>query len=255
MDIKYFLSYFLKDENWLKKYIVGCLLIVPNVLATLCNPALRFMKYAVAVKWVDLNTASYLMIAFSAVSILCSIFISGYIGVNANLRTYKKDSSLPSWLNLKSILSAGLKMATASLIYLILMIIPFIFLVFINTTICSFFVQGTFWDVLPSAIKVSNFITMIIWGSLLLTSLLAFSTDLRFKSFFNYKLIENIIKNNTKKYFIYLLYCVIVSIFFALVNYISFYKFAALAIVIPFLYFYFSLVFPEVLAFVLRPLE
>lgn len=255
MDIKYFLSYFLKDENWLKKYIVGCLLIVPNVLATLCNPALRFMKYAVAVKWIDLTMALSLMSVFGVLSILCGIFISGYIGVNSNLRIYKKDSDLPNWSNLKSIFNVGLKMTAASLIYLVAMIFPFILLILVNTIICSFFVQGSFWDVLPSAIKVSYFITTIIWGVLFLTSLLAFSTDLKFKSFFSFKLMENIIKNNIKKYFIYLAYCVIISVVFYIINIFAFNKFIVLAVVIPFLSFYFSLVFPEVLAYVLRPLE
>ena len=97
MNIRYFLSYFLQDEDWLKKYILGCLLMVPSVLATLCNPSLHFMKYAIAVKSIGLNTALLLMFVFGVFGILCGIFISGYLGVNANLRIYKKGANLPNW--------------------------------------------------------------------------------------------------------------------------------------------------------------
>ncbi len=252
MDLKYILTYFVSDKNWIKKYLIGSLLIVPSVLCSICNPSFNFMKHIIAINKLEYNVALFLMLIFFVVSIFASVIVGGYIAINNNLRIYKKEEGLAEWKDIKSILKVSFKMIAAWLIYMLILTVIYSVIIFLSSIIISFFVKDNLLDILPIAIAVTSLILLVFCCLMFLTVLISFSTDLRFSSFFNFKLMYNVIKNNKKSYLIYVLAATSGYLLLTGFNYFVFSKCVYVSILIPFLTFYISIVVSELLARVPR---
>lgn len=253
--MKSLFTYFFRDSDWLKKYLIGCSLFIPGVLGTVFNPQLSFMKIAIAMDYFKENVAFVLFLVFMAISIFCGIISIGYIAINNNLRIYKKDSDLPSWSDFKLIFKTGLKLIVLLVLYLLLISLIFPVIVFVFTTIVSLFRQGALDEILPFAMLLSFVFVSILSALVGLTSLLGFSYDLKFSSFFNYKLLYNIVKSNAKSYWVYVILSILGYLFLIIMEFFFYNKIMILAVLIPFINFYVALIFSELLARVLRPLD
>ncbi len=161
-------------------------------------------------------TPYYFILLFltAPVSLISSIFIGGYYIVNANRRTINSEAELLQWSSIKDIVLTGLKSIGACFIYCI----PY----FIISLISIFIYFGAaFANASTSQPSNLYMIIPVILGVILWLVMLmatpAFATNLKFKSYFNFKLIFNLLKNNPKGYGLLLLFTIATGIIAGLI--------------------------------------
>lgn len=192
-------------------------------------------------------TPYYFILLFltAPVSLISSIFIGGYYIVNANRRTINSEAELLQWSSIKDIVLTGLKSIGACFIYCI----PY----FIISIISMIFYFAVAFG--SSAAKPSNtfmivpIILGIILGLLVMIATPAFVTNLKFKSYFNFKLMFNLLKNNPKGFGLIILFTIATGITAGLI--INTYSIWGL-IISPILAFYTVLVNSELVAMYIR---
>ena len=104
-----------------------------------------------------------------------------------------------------------------------------------------------------AAISISIIIAAVAMVLTIPAQIIAFAVDLKIKSFYNFKLIFNFVKENKLKYFICLISSVVILTINSLVCSISITKFYVLAVLTPVITYYLALVLAEIFASVPRP--
>ena len=255
LNVEYAVKYMFKDLQWKKKFLVGWVfmlgMVVLNILSNLAN-LFSDLKPEQLKPYVHLFPT--LLIVFCVlflISLVLGVFSSGYFAKNINLRIFKPESDLLEWNNWKDIFLVGLKSNIAYLIYFIILffilLIPVI-LLFILIFILSAVGLGKISVVIGTIFGVIlALILMIIFAFYLAAASLAFCTDLKFASFFNFSLIKKFITKKFFDYFIYLLLLFAVSTLVNIVNSILMITIVGI-LLMPFTLFYQFLVQNELAA-------
>lgn len=251
MNLKNAFTYMFKDNNFLPKYIIGVLLMIPSSIYNFFdteNPITRTIPF---IKDIDPHNLHYIDFAVCVIAIICISIIYGYNLINVNTRIYKTEAQLPAWSNIKNIFLTTLKLFS---IYCICIVILSLLVLFLNIV---FMLLSN--SIIGNILSILLLIVLLIAGILILllihAATISFATNLKISSFFNIKFIFNMIKENKLKYFICLIsYAVftVISLGFAMCAYTKFYP---LIIFSPFVTFYTDLVFAEIQAGVPRPDE
>lgn len=231
-------TYMFKGKKWYLPIIIGILIETPSFVIN------YFMKQASQHPF-D-NPYYFILLLLSVpVSLISSIFIGGYYFVNANRRAIKPDSEILQWSSIKDIVLSGLKSMGACFIYCI----PY-FIISIISMIVYFAVAFGSSTAKPSnTFMIVPIIFGIILGLLVMIAAPAFVTNLKFKSYFNFKLMFNLLKNNPKGFGLIILFTIATGITAGLI--INTYSIWGL-IISPILAFYIVLVNSELVAMYIR---
>jgi len=195
-------TYMFKGKKWYIPMIIGIIIEAPIYIIKYISSQQSMFPYD--------NTIYYLTIlsVFGLITLFNNIFISGYYYVNANSHILKPDSPIIQWSEFSKIVLVGLKTLGAAIIYSI----PF-GLILLASFIA--YIPAVYGSGNPANqtyyLTLSKILPIII---LLLMTVItpAFTTNLKFKSFFNFKLIFKLIKNNPKGFLILLGYTIIVPL-------------------------------------------
>ena len=204
MDIVKAFTYMFKEKNWYYNFIIGSTIAFP-----LC-----FSENLLNLAGKNPFEAPYILlcILYGACSIVVGIFLAGFLCANANYRLRNKDDKSISWSNLDIILLSGLKTILANFIYKIPL---FIILGFgLIATLTAMFDltnlnPGTYYT---TSLKIVNALGYLIE----LIILPAFIIDLKLDSFFNFKRIGQLIKNNTSGFLLLLLLSLIFTFIYSI---------------------------------------
>lgn len=184
MNITESFTYIFKSKSWYIPIIIGSLIDLPVIIVTYLMKGANSNPFA----------GNYLLICavYIIVTTVFNILITGYYLTNTNRRVIKPDSNILSWTNFTEILKTGIKAFGAAFIYGIPLGIILIttFVIYLYT---AFDISNPAPSPLyPIATKVCALITLCL--NILIIP--AFVTNLKFSSFFNFKLIFNLIKKN-----------------------------------------------------------
>lgn len=231
LNIENSLKYPIKDPKWKKKVLIGGALMTLQVICNFLNHfSSSFKEMAKSSPEKALYFIPLIAIVVFLV-ILFAMFTGGYYIKNINQRISKPDSILPDWSEWGNLFFIGFKATSATMIYIITVVIIAIILFVVMVKLIGDSTIGVIIGLI-FLIPFLFFITI-----LFSIANLAFATNLRFSSFFNFKLIKNLIKNNPGEFFLYLILAFAVSMLYSIVS-------TALALTIvgivllPFLYFY-----------------
>lgn len=208
LDLEKSFKYMFKDPDWKKKFLIGGLFSIGLVLTNLGQLANNIPDsyYESVFKQMPteqvLGVLILLCLAFLLMSVL-SVFTSGYFAKNINLRIFRPDAELLPWNNFGNMFAVGVKASFAIFIYilflLLLIVIPFVVAAIIAMTGNKAF--AAFIMLISIVYVLAMCFVFIIY---LAAGTLAFSTDLKFSSYFNFKLIHTFIKKDFLNFFIYL---------------------------------------------------
>lgn len=204
LEIKNSLTYPLKDIAWKSKVFVGGLLMFAQVLGQIFNEnSKEIAKYFKTIPSSELTSVLPFLIPavliLAVVIVVTSLFTSAYFAKNINMRILRPEAELPRWDNWKDLLFIGLKGFGAVTIY------SSVFLV-IGLILVSLLFLFKANSLLMALLVIALLIPVILIFSILLAiSNMAFATDLKFASFFNFKLMNNLLKNNLAEFFIVVL--------------------------------------------------
>lgn len=231
LNIENSLKYPIKDPKWKKKVLIGGSLMTLQVI---CNFLNQFSSSFKEIAKSAPEKALYfipLIAAVVALVILFAMFTGGYYTKNINQRISKPDSMLPDWSEWGNLFFIGFKATSATMIYIITVVTMAIILFVATVKLIGDSTIGVIVGLLL-LMPLVFFVTI-----LFSIANLAFATNLRFSSFFNFKLMKNLIKNNAGEFFLYLILAFAVSMLYSIVSIVL-----ALTIVgivlLPFLYFY-----------------
>jgi len=169
-DLKQAATYFLKDD---KKAIIK--LIVLSVLAVLSALLGRL----------DLKQFSL----YQLILIIPALYLYGYLAKNTNCRIVKPENKLPELNDWKNYLIIGFKNTVGMLAYILPIIIMILNIAYNYSGVFIFLII-----ILPVCIVVLPPILC----ALLMPVQIAFCTNLKFKSMFDFKLIKQIIFKDIK---------------------------------------------------------
>ncbi|MBR2069293.1 MAG: DUF4013 domain-containing protein [Candidatus Gastranaerophilales bacterium] len=235
-NFKQALTYMFEDKKRISKfaiaYLVVCIPLVMNILSSVFK---SFVKNANPLGYIEPRVAlifAVLLMLGLIVSLLCNFLYLGYYFSNANLRIMLPDEKLLGWHNKKKLFSVGFKGFIGSCVYML----PIALLSVLAVKIKSI---ALFLILFFLAIFVIYAVT------------LAFITDLKFSSFFNFKKYKLILVDNFVNYLKFILISIGITI-----PYIIAVVLCAITIVgvvfLPFLYFYIQMVFNDIQAQFIR---
>ena len=247
MNIGNAFTYFFKDNNWIKKLLIGGALLLPVEIGNVLNQTLQSVKSSPTAMQ-DMGLVIIAAFIFAITGVITSLFVTGYFAVNTNLRIYKKDAILPEWSNWKNLFLSGFKVFGGSflygVLYTILLLISFIILGGLTGALAG---KNAEFLILTVLSVILFFITLLFASA----ATIAFLTNLKFSSFFNFKLISAIVKKNTVKYIIFLASSAVLYGLAGLLGFLLL-KTIVLAIFIPFINMYICFVISEIMAQVVR---
>lgn len=259
LNVEYAVKYMFKDQQWKKKFLIGCFFMIGMVISEILSNLANFfsdIKYEQLKPY--LHYLPIFLIVFSAlvlISLLLGVFSSGYFAKNINLRIFKPESDLLEWNNWKDIFLVGFKFNIAYLVYFIIFFLILLIFHIIFFTLTSLLSPAGIAKitVLMGLILgvILSLILIIILVFYLAAATLAFCTDLKFASFFNFSLIKKFITKKFFDYFIYLLLLFAVSTLVSIVNSILMITIVGI-LLMPFTLFYQFLVQNELAAQFIR---
>lgn len=198
MDIKKSFTYTFQEDKWHKNMLVGAGIAFPLCLA----------EYLMNAAGKDPFSFPYMLICliYGICTIIVGIFLNGYLCVNSYYRLNNADSAPIKWTNLDIILISGIKSFFANLIYKIPLLIILLF-----GLLFSFTAMFDINNPNPGAnytftLKLVNAIAYLIE----IFIIPSFITDLKFSSFFNFKKIGELIKNNASGFLVLILISLLV---------------------------------------------
>lgn len=234
-DLKSALSYMFKGKTWVIPFFIGIVLTLPPILIK------NFMTR------IDFNTIDpsvynlYVFLSIVVIFVL-SLFCNGYVLRVTNSRVTKREEPLLQWNNLGEILKIGLKNFAGGFIYsipldiaMIILWMRHIYLMFNSNNVDNFFVAG-------------NTIILILVCLLHVMITVLFATDLRFRTFFNFKLLGRLLKNNFKGFLVLLLLLALMIVIVGSLSRLLHYNLYAVGVLIAVLSFYLSLVKGDLIA-------
>ena len=251
LDIGKAFIYPFQDRDWLKKCLIGSLF----TLGCLFWQVAGYLANLPSEEDIDTFAQSYptmslfLIAAFFIISIIAFIswfIIDGYHAKNTNLRIFKPNAPLLEWKNWGNILFTGYKSLGVLFLYSIVL-----FTIIPGIGYCIFIVM-------LHEYTISNivFIIFMVFVSMVLCitfygGTLAFKTDLRLYTYFNFILIYKIIMKNFLNFFLYCLIILALGIFLTFISVILLLTIVGI-VFIPFVNFYMYLVYAELTAQFLR---
>lgn len=263
LDIENSIKYVIQDTNWKKKCLIGAFFALGFVIFDLLNLfnnligdiKLEQLKPYLAQEYI-LPIAAIVLLLFLAGTIL-SIFLSGYDACNTNLRIVKPSSALLNWDNFQNLFKVGFKSIVGISVYiltlgliLILTALPALIIVLIAFKLSPILLVISCLVVLAYVIAVC-----FIWFLYLIAAELAFYTDLKFKSFFNFPLINRFLRKNFLEFFIFVILSFAVNTLICIINTILICTVVGI-IAIPFTRFYSFLILNDLSAqFIRQSLE
>lgn len=232
--------YMFKSKNWYIALLIGILLEIPTFGLH------YFVKHA---SQTPMDNQYYIIMLVYLISIpinlLISTLIGGYYLVNANRRTINPEAELLQWSSIKDIILTGLKSMGASFIYCI----PYMLISLVSIVLYFAVIFGTMSKPTYNYMIIPGFLGIIMFVTITTIATPAFVTNLKFKSYFNFKLMFNLVKNNPKGFGILVTYSIIVSLIAGIAslfnNYIT-------LVFTPILAFYFTVVKSELVAMYIR---
>ena len=185
MNLEQSFTYPFKNKKWYINILIGSLICLP----------LAFANYIITIADKKLIVFyAFLFCIYIICQLVTSIFIDGYLCVNANYRIITGDKNPIKWNeHIDNIIFSGFKALCGTLIYKIPICI-FGMLAFLA------YVPKLYENLIKPQFHFPPDIFLTICTLLFFVDIIllpAFITNLKFKSFFNFKLIKNIIKNNT----------------------------------------------------------
>lgn len=209
LDLEKSFKYMFNDPDWKKKFLIGGLFSIGLVLANLGQLANHIPDsvYESFFKQMPVEQVFGVLILLCLMFLVMSVlgvFTSGYFAKNINLRIFRPDAELLPWNNFGNMFAVGIKSSFAIFIYalflLVLIAIPFLVAAIIamsgNKAFAAFLMLVSIVYVL---------IIFFVFVIYLAAGTLAFCTDLKFSSYFNFKLVHTFIKKDFLNYFIYLI--------------------------------------------------
>ncbi len=255
MDFKNAFTYMFKDKNFWLKYLIGVVLLFPAALSNIFSPDNPFLQTIPFIKDLPAANLNYIFYGLLAVCIIACFIVYGYNIINLNTRIYKSNADLPEWKNVKDIVLNGLKVFVLFVMSMIPISIFLILLTIVLVIILSLFLKSDLSVLVAIASLITALITAVLLIILLPAAIIAFATNLKIASFFNFKLIFNIIKDNKLKYFIYVISYLILFLICAGLSQLAYTRFYPTILLLPFVSFYTDLVIAEIQASVPRPDE
>lgn len=239
LNIKSAITYMFKDKDCKKKLLTGSLFMIGVTLINILSSVVRIIGDLI--KDEHLKPYLHLLPQFLIIGLVVlaagcvlNIFTSGYFAKNINLRIFKPDAELLPWNDWGNMFWTGLKSTIATCIYIVVFLLisipPFIFIV---AVFCNN------WDgiLFFLTLTILSIIFFVFFAIVFAAASLAFSTDLKFLSFFNFSLIKKFITKNFFEFFIYLVLLYVLQIMVNIVNLILTLTIAGI-ICIPFALFY-----------------
>lgn len=255
MDFKNAFTYMFKDKNFWLKYLIGTALLIPATLSNIVSPENPFVPLIPFIKDISATNLNYIFYTVLSIGLITCFLVCGYNIINLNTRIYKSNADLPEWKNIKEIVLCGLKVIAL----LVISMIPISIFLAILTVVFVIILSLFFKSGLSVLVAIASLLSILIVGIILLlfipAAIIAFATNLKISSFFNIKLIFNIIKENKLKYFIYVVSYLIFFLIFSAFSQLAYTRFYPTIIFLPFVSFYIGLVIAEIQASVPRPEE
>lgn len=256
LDLEKSFKYMFKDPDWKKKFLIGGLFSTGMVLANLGRLANHIPDsvYESTFKQMPieqvLGVLALLCLVFLVISVL-SVFTAGYFAKNINLRIFRPDAELLPWNNFGDMFAVGIKASFAIFIYTLVW--------FLLIAIPIFIVVKSGDKALFACLMLGGIVYLLVMLFVFLIYLaaatLAFSTDLKFSSYFNFKLIHTFIKKDFLNYFIFLIILLAVNTLISILNTVLTLTIVGI-IVLPFTTYYQYLVANDIQAqFVRETLE
>ena len=208
LDLEKSFKYMFKDTDWKKKFLIGGFFSIGLVISHLGNLANRIPDsyYESVFKQMSMEQmlGAFLLLCFLFLTMsVLSVFTSGYFAKNINLRIFRPDAVLLPWENFGNMFSVGIKASFAIFIY-VLFLLLLIAIPFLLGAIIAMSGNKVFAAILMLVGVVYVLIMFFVFLIYLAAATLAFSTDLKFSSYFNFKLIHTFIKKDFFNFFIYL---------------------------------------------------
>ena len=243
IDIQKAFTYIQKDVNWVKKWVIGSLLIfIPTILSSLSQSVDKDNQKMVQDFLSSHPEIAVALIVAGLLSILLGIFVSGYTSKNVNTRIWDKDAALPEWKNWGSLFFTGFKLFCGMGIYIV-------FLAAIGIGLflpIAGALHGTKWILVLVGLLYFVVCYLLLVFCLIIAHF-AFLTDLKFVSFFNFKLIGKIVNKNLLNIIFYILLCLGLHIMSSMLAYTLMLTVIGVA-AMPFVYFYVSLISADLAA-------
>ena len=198
MDIIKSLTYIYKDKNKYYNLIIGSLIAFPLCMAeaimNMYSPRPFSAPYG------------FICMVYGICSIIVGIFLTGYLCANSHYRLKNENAAPLSWANLDVILISGLKSLLANIIYKI----PLLLILFIGFAVSIIkmldLVQNPGAEY-TACLKIVSAISYLIE----IFIIPSFIIDLKLDSFFNFKRIGKLIRNNTTGFILLLITTLIIS--------------------------------------------
>lgn len=242
-DIEKSLTYLFKEPNWKKKALIGSLfmlgLTILNILSTATNYVSKLKKEQL-MQYTDIIIPVLIItLIIAVICLVATTLAEGYFMKSFNQKIFKPNEEIPMWTNWKALFITGIKSAFAGFIYMALFSL--------STIIAALLVYHssikTNGATLLSALGFLGWeiITLIIISTVLMGGRIAFATNLKFSSYFDYEKIGKIIFGDFLKFIIYGL--LVVAIGTAITITCNILQITIIGIVAtPFLYFYQNMV-------------
>lgn len=204
MDIIKSFTYMFKGKHWYYNIIIGSIIAFPLCFSeTLLNLAGKAPF-----------EAPYIMLSllYGACSLVVGIFLSGFLCANANYRLNNKEENTINWSNLDIILLSGLKSFLANFIYKI----P-LFIILGLGLLATLTAMLDLTNINPGAYYSTSLKIVNALGYLIEIIIIpSFIIDLKLDSFFNFKRIGKLIKNNTSGFLILLVISLLVTLIYSI---------------------------------------
>lgn len=241
-DIEKSLTYLFKEANWKKKALIGSLVMLGlttlNVMSTLCQYAQNLKPEQLSQYTQLLMTGLLVIIILAPICIIATTVADGYYLKTFNQKIFKPTEPSPDWTNWLDLFVTGFKSAFASFIYMCLFLLTTI----IASLILTYTIKNSGSAALPTLIFIVwEIVSIIIISIILIAGRIAFATNLKFSSYFDYEFIGKILFNDFLKFFIYALLVSAIGITISIICGIL--ELTIVGIIFaPFLYFYQNMV-------------
>ena len=208
LDLEKSFKYMFKDPDWKRKFLIGGFFSIGLVLTNLGQVVNHIPNsyYESVFKQMPMEQilGAFLLLCFLFLTMsVLSVFTSGYFAKNINLRIFRPDAELLPWENFGNMFSVGIKASFAIFIY-VLFLLLLIAIPLLLVAIIAMSGNKVFAAILMLVCIVSVLTMLFVFTIYLAAATLAFSTDLKFSSYFNFKLIHTFIKKDFFNFFIYL---------------------------------------------------
>lgn len=231
MNLKNAFTFLKEDTKWVKKLLIGGLLMV---IPTVANTMIGLFKPNSHIS-LALILGMLLMMLFS---MIISVFACGYYMKAVKNRMDEKE--LPQWGNFGELFVIGLKYLIGYFVYLLPFIVIEIMLSIIYTA------ASQINTILPVLVGILMFIVALTMMFYSFAMEINFAKDFKISSFVRFPQAFKLLKNNMKNYFLLILfYIVIVVVFSILAVFLAWSKIEI--VIMPFLTFYVLIVFAGLL--------